>query len=478
MAMNGYVNKIIKGDALETLRLFPSNSIDAIITDPPYQLSSTTRSRSDQSINGSYGKEVPFSRQQSRIRGFMQKEWDVLPKTEVWKECLRVLKSGAFAFVMCTPRQDSLLEMLLRIREAGFVMSFSSLIWTYASGFPKASNISKMVDKKLGVESEIIGMRPSPSRKNAKKVSEWGYGSNDIPIEKPMTPQAKALDGSYGGFQPKPAVEIIIVAMKPLSEKTFVDQALKNRHGITWLDDCKIPYASEKEKQDAINMQSRPSIDIRSGSFVVDNGKVRGNLENIRGDYSDGRFPANLLCSDDVLNDGKITKSTGGLTKNEPESASVYGKYNQIETIKPFDSGSFSRYFSLDAWWEKKITELPESVQKTFPFLIVPKASKSERDKGLEMFPISNESRKKAALTDAEHGVPHQRNIHPTCKPIKLMSYLITLGSREGDIVLDPFCGSGTTCISAKILRRNYVGIEMMEEYVKIAEARVKACGN
>ena len=38
--------------------------------------------------------------------------------------------------------------------------------------------------------------------------------------------QAKALDGSYGGFQPKPAVEVIIVAMKPLSEKTYVDQAL------------------------------------------------------------------------------------------------------------------------------------------------------------------------------------------------------------------------------------------------------------
>ena len=46
------------------------------------------------------------------------------------------------------------------------------------------------------------------------------------------------------------------------------------------------------------------------------------------------------------------------------------------------------------------------------------------------------------------------KNIHPTVKPLKLMSYLITLGSREKDIILDPFAGSGTTCIAAQQLGR------------------------
>ncbi|KKL13140.1 hypothetical protein LCGC14_2528710, partial [marine sediment metagenome] len=68
----------------------------------------------------------------------------------------------------------------------------------------------------------------------------------DFDITTSSTPQAKVLDGSYGGFQPKPAVEVIIVAMKPLSEKTFVDQALKNRKGITWLDNGRMPYDGEK----------------------------------------------------------------------------------------------------------------------------------------------------------------------------------------------------------------------------------------
>ena len=66
------------------------------------------------------------------------------------------------------------------------------------------------------------------------------------------------------------------------------------------------------------------------------------------------------------------------------------------------------------------------------------------------------------------------RNIHPTVKPLKLMSYLVVLGSRESDVVLDPFLGSGTTAIACRMLNRNYIGIEISEEYCKIAEARLK----
>ena len=55
------------------------------------------------------------------------------------------------------------------------------------------------------------------------------------------------------------------------------------------------------------------------------------------------------------------------------------------------------------------------------------------------------------------------------------MSYLITLGSREDDLVLDPFVGSGTTCIAAKLMNRKYIGMEMDDEYVVIAEERIKA---
>lgn len=146
---NFELDKIYCGDCQELMKDIPDNSIDLIVTDPPYQLSSTSRARPDQTKEGSYGKEVPFLRQQSRIKkGFMGKEWDVLPPIEVWKESLRILKPGAFAFIMTTPRQDSLCQILMDLTNAGFFMGFSSIYWTYASGFPKASNISKMVDKK------------------------------------------------------------------------------------------------------------------------------------------------------------------------------------------------------------------------------------------------------------------------------------------------------------------------------------------
>ena len=171
------LNHIYQGDSLEVLKTLPDESIDLIASDPPYQLSSITKSRTDQTSEGSYGKEVPFSRQQSRIKGFMGKEWDVLPEVPLLKECLRVMKSGSFAFWLMTPRQDSQAEFISRLKEAGFVISFSPIYWTYASGFPKASNISKMVDKKLEVEQEKEYYE-HPQRKNRTKNYTVGFSES------------------------------------------------------------------------------------------------------------------------------------------------------------------------------------------------------------------------------------------------------------------------------------------------------------
>ncbi len=202
----------------------------------------------------------------------------------------------------------------------------------------------------------------------------------------------------------------------------------------------------------------------------------------------------------DVLNDGRVSKSSGGSgVASQYTDNQSHGKY--LQGIRAHagglgDSGSFSRYFDLDKWWEERIKLLPASVQKTFPFLIVPKASKSEKNKGcegLEAKPIgdtesyvSNRKCLKCGLT--KYSQPHCQckepefvvteggkhyNYHPTVKPIKLMSYLITLGSREGDIVLDPFLGSGTTALACQMLNRECIGIEIDKSYYEIA---VKRC--
>ena len=55
------------------------------------------------------------------------------------------------------------------------------------------------------------------------------------------------------------------------------------------------------------------------------------------------------------------------------------------------------------------------------------------------------------------------------------MMVLIEENSKPGDLILDPFCGSGTTCVAAKKLGRRYIGIDISEEYCQIARERLEA---
>lgn len=63
---------------------------------------------------------------------------------------------------------------------------------------------------------------------------------------------------------------------------------------------------------------------------------------------------------------------------------------------------------------------------------------------------------------------------HPTEKPVKLMAHFIYLHSDEGDIVLDPFMGAGSTIIAAMDLRRQYIGIEKDERFFKMASKKIE----
>jgi len=105
-------------------------------------------------------------------------------------------------------------------------------------------------------------------------------------------------------------------------------------------------------------------------------------------------------------------------------------------------------------------------------FLYCPKASRSERDAGcerlprrtLDLFPNAGATGKETAGA---------RNPHPTVKPLELMRWLVRLLCPEGGLVLDPFCGSGTTGAAAAIEGRRFVGIEFEPAYAEIAAARI-----
>ena len=233
-------SKLINGDSLEVLKEYEDDSVDLLCTDPPYGY------------------------------GFMGKSWDkTLPSKDIFLECYRVLKPGSFACVMSAPRSDVQYRMVQMLEKVGFRIGFTPIYWAYATGFPKALNIGKAVDKRLNKKREVIGVKKRGDVEEAKKRGTtftqaeanrnnkdiFGYGEEEI-TSGPASDEAKKLDGSYAGYQPKPAVEVVIVAMKPLEKKGYLDQALDNGKGVTWLDDCRIPFAgmSDEEQFDKDNV--------------------------------------------------------------------------------------------------------------------------------------------------------------------------------------------------------------------------------
>ena len=130
---------------------------------------------------------------------------------------------------------------------------------------------------------------------------------------------------------------------------------------------------------------------------------------------------------------------------------------NMVTKERPADSGNASRFFKS--------------------IIYTAKASKSDRNRGCEGLDeqITSDGRDKSIDNAFQRGETLRHNNHPTVKPIALMEYLINMVTKEGQTVLDPFTGSGTTLIAAKKLGRKYIGIELEPDYVKIAEARLNA---
>jgi len=138
--------------------------------------------------------------------------------------------------------------------------------------------------------------------------------------------------------------------------------------------------------------------------------------------------------SDEVVGLFPDTKSgKAGVRTSDGFNANAYGKGMGIKAGQDNgeygDSGSASRFFYCA------------------------KSSRSERNKGTE---------------ELDHG-----NNHATVKPIALMEYLVKLVTKENAVVLDPFTGSGSTLVACKNTNRNYIGMELDTEYIKIAEARL-----
>ena len=424
--------KLYLGDSKEVLKKLEINSIDTVITDPPYGLS------------------------------FMGKKWDYnVPSVELWKEVLRVLKPGGTALIFAGSRTQH--RMAVNVEDAGFILK-DCIMWLYGTGFPKATDISKQLDK--GVERKVVGKAKSGAKEthnsslNMSQVDNNTFGG-EYNITEPTTPEARIWAG-YKSHGLKPAYEPILVAMKP-NEGTYTQNALK--YGVAGLniDGARIEYSED----------NKPIPQLAQGktAFKTDNKMYGRNsfteskTKSTIGGSLKGRFPANIILDEEAAK--LLDKQTGTLKSGD--------------NCKRTKEGRFLEHGGLGKEEDIQITYGDKGGVSRFFYCA--KASKAERNKGCEKLEKkqkifngqSNNSSKDLKDVEERFTTKPCQNYHPTVKPLKLMEYLCILTKTPiGGIVLDPFMGSGTTGMACKKTGRKFIGIELSEEYMKIAVARIK----
>lgn len=371
-------DRIICGDCLEVLRSFPDNSIDAVVTDPPYGLGEVKDLPGllRAWLNGEDGGEW-------QTNGFMNRGWDKVPPPSVWREVLRAMKPGAYILCFAGCRTVDLMGISLRL--AGFADN-NLLAWLQGQGFPKATDVGKMIDRAAGAERAVVGRSPNwrESKRDYAAKSWQVRGEGAGYITAPATPEAKKWDGwKYGKQALKPAMEPILLMQKPFEKGLAGYQnVLKWGTGALNIEACRIP-----------------TKDMWKCSAASDYCGDGGWKAIPRESSPNGRFPANVLLDEEAA---------------------------------------------------RALDELAGE-QSPSRFFYVAKASTRERNAGL-----------------------NERNLHPTVKPIELMRYLVRLITPPGGIVLDPFCGTGTTCIAAMLEGFHYIGIDLDPKYCEWAEKRAK----
>ena len=392
--------RLLLGDCLKAMQEMPCNSVDSVVTDPPYGIA------------------------------FMAKKWDYnIPSVEIWEECLRVLKPGGHALIACGTRTQH--RMVCNIEDAGFEIR-DVISWMYSTGFPKSLSVSKAIDKAAGAEREVVGKRGhSPSKGAAFAPGEYA-GLDTLERTTPATKAAKQWDG--WGTALKPACEFWTLCRKPLSEKTVAANVLKWGTGGINIGGCWVGT-------ETITSSGNTGMDARRFSHGT---RPKDYKASTPPSTHQGRFPANLIHdgSQEVMDlfpvdskkaSGKVKVSAGGRKDTGEDWKATKGMFRaervNIGVRDHGDSGSIARFFYCA------------------------KASKRERNQGLK---------------------EGESNTHATVKPVSLMRYLCRLITPPKGIVLDPFMGSGTTGIGAKLEGFKFIGIEREEEYYQIALKRTK----
>ena len=405
------------GDVVEQLKLIADNSVDAIITDPPYNLS------------------------------FMGKKWDNkgAPKQfqewcSAWStECLRVLRSGGYLLSFGGTRTFH--RIASGIEDAGFVIK-DCLSWNYGSGFPKSHNISKAIDKKAGAKREVIGQNENHRSMKHTNSMVGEPHSGDGSITAPATVDAERWNG-YGTAL-KPAWEPIILAQKPF-KGTIVNNVLAHGVGGMNINATRIKGEIEPENFAGSTFDNRNKTGLSKSHIAGSKNRTaeennaimrQAQKDSIEKMNTMGRFPANAIF-DEVA--GQILDEQSGILKSGARNHHTKG---------------FEFYTEKDA--KQYVAKCEASIGGASRFFYCPKTPKKE----------------KTCMGFVD-------NKHPTVKPIKLMEWLIKLVCPTAEamgrqpVIIDCFVGSGSTALAANRVGVDCIGIDADSESLKTARLRL-----
>lgn len=413
------------GNCLDVMLAINADSVDAIVTDPPYGLE------------------------------FMGKGWDHgVPGIPFWAAALAIVKPGAHLVAFGGTRTFH--RLTCAIEDAGWEIR-DCLCWLYGSGFPKSLDVSKAIDKAAGVADSRTFKSSNPAdRPYTHTVGETSTGwKSPVRPDKtnPYSEEAEEWDG--WGTALKPAWEPIILARKPLVG-TVAANVQRYGTGALNVDACRIAGPN----WNGVWGSSNATV----GGDRTFNASPEGEAYRSE-QHPAGRWPANVLLDEEAAAqlDAQSGERPGQLARARTDGVeqgnTVLGPLKHI-TKNPeprADTGGASRFFYCA------------------------KASRAEREVGLDGLPVVHATSRPASDDVEERTIQERlhgrlaRNHHPTVKPVALMRWLVRLVTPPGGLVLDPFAGSGTTGIACELERRRFHGIEREAEYVAIATARLAA---
>lgn len=278
----------------------------------------------------------------------------------------------------------------------------------------------------------------------------WFYGSG---FPKSKTAASGMPEGQ--GTALKPAHEPICLGRKPLIGTISENIAAHGTAGLQ-IDACRIETAPRP-----VMAHNDRAVQGGSMSGVVTGASPTGEVTTL------GRWPANILLDEDAAEE--LDAQSG---QRRPEPAQVGAIREGSKGLIDFKQGSAptSPNDRGDGGGASR-------------FFYVAKPSRAERDQGCAHLPAKSGGEATDRVDDSA-GTKNPRagagrnggarNYHPTVKPIALMRYLVRLVTPPGGTVLDPFTGSGTTGIAARLEGLSFVGIEREAEYATIASARIQ----